>query len=208
MQDANASLMEITPCLLQLGSEIIPGIAEAEAARRQSVIDKYSQHLREWVVHWERWCATDTISWESLSIFNVQLWFTCAKTLVKTGFRGPETRYDNVTGMFRDVVGFSEKLSAAIFQESGAVSLSLDLGYMIPTFFVSPHAVATRASGGARCMSCSPTHGMKARGRAARPRSWPRDGWLWRRAVLWMYTRRHKSWRVGELCCASKSTEE
>lgn len=137
IQDANASLMNITRCLLRLGSEIIPGIAEAEAAQRQSVIDKYSRHLREWAVHWERWCAANKISSDSLSILNVQLWFTCAKTLLKTGFRGPETRYDNATGMFRDVVGFSEKLSAAIFQESGAVSLSLDLGYMIPTFFVA-----------------------------------------------------------------------
>ncbi|OAA79509.1 hypothetical protein LEL_02995 [Akanthomyces lecanii RCEF 1005] len=137
IQEASASLMEITRQLLRLGSEIIPGIDEAEAAQRQSVIDKYSRHLNDWAVHWEEWCAANKIASRSMAILNVRLWFACAKALVETGFRGPESRYDKATDMFRDVVSFSDKLASAIFQESGAISLSLDLGYMIPTFFVA-----------------------------------------------------------------------
>lgn len=138
IQDANAHLMEITRWLLRLGSEIIPGMDEAEESQRQRKVDKYSRHLEAWAVHWETWYAAHESSSDSMSILNVQLWYACAKALAETGFRGAETRYDMATDRFRDVVDFSEKLSSAIFQASaGAISLSLDLGYLIPTFFVA-----------------------------------------------------------------------
>ncbi|OAA70446.1 Zn(2)-C6 fungal-type DNA-binding domain protein [Cordyceps fumosorosea ARSEF 2679] len=135
IQQANATLMDITRRLLRLGSEMIPGADEAED--RQRAIGTCTLLLERWAVRWEDWYAANGDSSDPLSTLNVQLWYACTQTLVDTGFSGPETRYDMAADRFRDVVAHSEKLSSAVFQNSGAVSFSLDLGYLIPTFFVA-----------------------------------------------------------------------
>ncbi|KAJ3476760.1 hypothetical protein NLG97_g9022 [Lecanicillium saksenae] len=137
IQEASLHLMEIARWLLRLGSEIILGMSEEDLSRRQAAIDKYSQRLEEWSIHWNAYHAAHNLSADSMSVLNVQLWHACTKALVETGFNGPETRNDKSIARFRDVVELCERLSSAIFQDSGAISFSLDLGYLIPTFFVA-----------------------------------------------------------------------
>lgn len=138
LREASSHLMEITRWLLRLGIETAPDMeGEGDQSRRRHAVDEYSRRLREWATHWERFCAANDYSSNSVSMLNVRLWYACAKTLIETGCSGPETRYDKAIASFRDVVEFSENLSSALFQETSNASFSLDLGYLIPTFFVA-----------------------------------------------------------------------
>ncbi|TQV97616.1 hypothetical protein V2A60_006640 [Cordyceps javanica] len=137
VQSARASLMDITRSLLWLGSKVLPNMDEAEKTRRQFEIFERAALLEKWAVHWRDCYAANQSSSNSTSVLNVQLWYTCARVITETGFGGPETRHDDAAERFRDLVDYAEKLSSALFQESGAVSFSLDLGYLIPTFFAA-----------------------------------------------------------------------
>ncbi|KAJ6780561.1 hypothetical protein PWT90_10036 [Aphanocladium album] len=137
LQEASLHLMDVTRWLLRLGSELVPGMSEEDQSRRQAAIDEYSQRLEGWSMHWNTYYAANKIASDSVSVLNIQLWYACANALVETGFSGPETRYDKSTARFREVVELCEKLSSAIFRDSEGTSFSLDLGYLIPAFFVA-----------------------------------------------------------------------
>lgn len=139
VQQASSSLMEITRRLLRLGNESITETNSTGLSRRQGLFEECTQHLCVWNGYWESWCADNSIdSTDSLAVINVQLWRVCSEVFVKTSFfSGPETRYDNALIEFRRMAELSKKLASAICLESETVSFSLDLGYLIPTFFIA-----------------------------------------------------------------------
>lgn len=137
IRQASSQLMEITRMLLRVGREFALDGDAAEQKRRQDLIDEGAKHLEIWEAQWVTWCSENMPSPDSLSVLNIQLWRACIKTTIATGFCGPETRYDSATDMFREVISHAEKVSLSVFQDSEPVSFSLELGYLIPTFFVA-----------------------------------------------------------------------
>lgn len=137
LRQASAALMEIARQLLRLGSEAIIGTDVVEQTRQRNIFDEYSQHLSIWEIHWDAWLANNKSTSGSLSALNVELWQACANALVASDFIGPELRYDDALSEFHGVVESAEKLAAAIFQDCEFISFSLDLGYLVPTFFAA-----------------------------------------------------------------------
>lgn len=139
LQQASSVLMELVRWMLMLGNEVL---VEFESGHSNSAPDlatamvNCKHHIEAWGMHWNEWTSRNSHASESLSALNAKLWYTTAKLMLDAEFAGAECRYDAHEQGFSRVVDLAELLSTAIANEPEiSTSFSLDLGYIVPTFY-------------------------------------------------------------------------
>ena len=136
IHQAHASLVDLLRLMLVVGNHIYFRNDALTSARHdfQEELKRCGQKLCEWRYHWRTLLLTCEDP-SGLHAKNVELWYSMAITLLHVGFHGPETRYDSAMDHMKRMVELSEDLSSTINQTAETTWFSLDLGFLIPTFF-------------------------------------------------------------------------
>lgn len=141
LQQASSVLMEIVRWMLMLGNEAVMEFESGgsdQSSDLATAMANCKHHIKDWGTHWDVWVAKYSHTSASIPVLNVKLWQTTAKLMIDAGFAGPECRYDAHEEEFSQVVDLAELLSNAIADEPEiSTSFSLDLGYIVPTFYAA-----------------------------------------------------------------------
>lgn len=141
LQQASSMLMEIVRWMLMLGNEAVIELESGSSSQSSDLataMDNCKRYIEEWGTHWDTWLSKDSHESPSIPVLNVKLWHSTAKLMIDAGFAGSECRYDGHEYGFSQVVDLAELLANAISNEVElCTSFSLDLGYIVPTFYAA-----------------------------------------------------------------------